>query len=85
MGLEKAAENSNIEVGGIAGPLAWWYHKRGPVPSDREKIITLASSLPGDNTTQPKALLFFNSLNPLISCMVRANDLLTSLAHSTLV
>lgn len=59
MGLEKAAENSNIEVGGIAGPLAWWYHKRGPVLRDREKIIMLASSLPGDNIIQSKALLFF--------------------------
>ena len=79
MGLEEAAKNSNIKVGGIAGPLAWRYHKRDPVSKGRKMIMLAVLHSKGWHMAYHSAFLICSFTHSLSLLLVHSNILLTDL------
>lgn len=79
VGLQQAAENSNIKVGGIAGPLAWRYHKRDPVSKGRKMIMLAVLHSKGRHMAYHSAFFISSFTHSLCLLLVHSNILLTDL------
>lgn len=85
MWLQQAAKNSNVKVGGIAGPLAWRYHKRGPVPKGIKRVIILAIKLlQGQHNMTSGSIFSFHLFSHLLICyLVYSNSSLITFHFAT--